>query len=207
MTFDDIKLYLPNFLSGGAENELFSSLKGFPNNIDDRLYTTHLSRNNIIYQGDGFSNFSIFNLPNVECRQSKAMVLSNTCDIDINNKRYFDSSIVYAPIFDLKKYKQALERELPNNGESINQHINSIKKQELTQVFYLPAYKPIIDESIVFLDKLISIPNKMVDRGEVINDRLFTLSDYGIYLFVYKLSVHFCRIKDNVERRSANFKL
>ena len=59
-------------------------------------------------------------------------------------------------------------------------------------------------ESIVFLDRVNNIPSKFIVRTTVPQKRIFTLSDYGAYLFLLKLSIHFTRIKDNVERKSIN---
>ncbi|NCB47606.1 hypothetical protein EOM81_11385 [bacterium] len=59
MNFDEIRIYLPKFLSAESERELFKGLKDFPENIDDRLYTTYLTDTKIIYQGDGLNNLSL----------------------------------------------------------------------------------------------------------------------------------------------------
>jgi len=35
---------------------------------------------------------------------------------------------------------------------------------------------------------------------ELLRNRLFTLSDYGFYLFLFKLSLHLTRIREGVSR-------
>lgn len=40
MNYDEIKIFLLKFLSAESDRELFKGLKDFPENIDERLYTT-----------------------------------------------------------------------------------------------------------------------------------------------------------------------
>lgn len=204
MNIDDIKIYLPKFLSAESEKELFAGLKDFPNNIDGRLYTSYLKDSEIIYQGDGLTDLLVVNLPSPEIRPAPSMILSNTCDIALENLRNFPSQVVYAPIFNLKKYQDKLYIKSQNSKKQIDSHIDSIRHQRITQVFFLPKIKDKIDDSIVFFDRVCNFPNKLMDRNNLKERRLFTLSDYGAYLFLLKLSIHFTRIKDNVERKSTH---
>ena len=84
----------------------------------------------------------------------------------------------------------------------ITDHINAIKKQEITQIFYLPKFDGKLEESIVFLDRVNNMPNTLIERDKISSNRIFTLSDYGAYLFLLKLSIHFTRVQDKVERKS-----
>jgi len=202
MNLDEFKLYLPKFLSAESDKELFDSLKGFPENIDTRIYTNYLSDSEIIYQGDGIKDMLYVSLPNPATKPTPSMILSNTCDIDLTNIRNFPSQIVYAPIINLRKYKDALIKKSQKTEKQIDAHIQSVKKQKITQIFYLPSIKDKIEESIVFFDRVCNFPNKMISRENLKNRRLFTLSDYGAYLFLLKLSIHFTRIQDKIERKS-----
>lgn len=201
MNLDEIKIYLPKFLSAESDRELFKGLKDFPDNIDERLYTTYLQDNKIIYQGDGLKNLLVVNLPKSEIKPVPGIILSTTCDIDLQNERNFPSQIVYAPIFSLEKYRQALLNNSKKSIEQITDHINAIKKQQITQIFYLPKFDGKIEESIVFLDRVNNMPNTLIERDKITSNRIFTLSDYGAYLFLLKLSIHFTRIQDKVERK------
>lgn len=204
MNLDDLKLYLPKFLSVESEKELFDGLKDFPYNIDSRIYTNYLLETDIIYQGDGIKDLLFVNLPNTEIKPAPGMILSNTCDIDLKNVRNFPSQIVYSPIFNLKKYQETLYKKSKKTKSQIDSHIQSIKHQEITQIFFLPKLEGKIDDSIVFFDRVVNFPNKLISRENLKEKRLFTLSDYGSYLFLLKLSIHFTRIQDKVERRSMN---
>ncbi len=202
MQLEDFKLYLPKFLSAESDKELFDGLKNFPNNIDTRIYTNYLLDTNIIYQGDGIKDLLVINLPDLDAKPAPSMVLSNTCDIDLENVRNFPSQIVYAPIFDLNKYQKVLYVKSKKTKEQIDSHIEAVKKQQITQVFYLPKIEGKINESLVFFDRICNFPNKLIPRHNLKDKRLFTLSDYGAYLFLLKLSIHFTRVQDILERRS-----
>lgn len=193
---------MPKFLSAKSDRELFKGLKDFPDNIDERLYTTYLHDTKIIYQGDGLNNLLVVNLPKSEIKPVPGIILSNTCDIDLQNERNFPSQIVYAPIFSLEKYRQTLLNNSKKTKEQITDHINAIKKQEITQIFYLPKFDGKLEESIVFLDRVNNMPNTLIERDKISSNRIFTLSDYGAYLFLLKLSIHFTRVQDKVERKS-----
>lgn len=204
MKLEDFKLYLPKYLSAESDKELFDSLKDFPNNIDSRFYTNHLIDTDIIYQGDGLIDMLFVNLPNPTIKPIPSMILSNTCDIDLVNSRNFPSQVVYAPLFNLTKYQEALHKNSEKSKERIDSHIQSIKNQEITQIFFLPKADGKVDDSIVFFDRVCNFPNKLISRKNLKERRLFTLSDYGSYLFLLKLSIHFTRIQDKVERKSVN---
>lgn len=204
MKIEDLKIYLPKFLSAESDHELFAGLKDFPNNIDTRLYTNYLSESDIIYQGDGINDMLVINLPNPEIKPVPSIVLSNTCDIDLINQRNFPSQVVYAPIFNLEKYKNSLYKKSQKTREQIDSHLVSLMKQEITQIFYLPKIEGKLDDSIVFFDRVCNFPNKLIVRQNLNSRRLFTLSDYGAYLFLFKLSIHFTRVQDKVDRRSMN---
>lgn len=200
--FDEIKKYLPQYLSGSSQKALFDELKRFPCNIDSRLYSRTAAQDNVIYQGDGLSGLMVLNLPDTTVKPAPAVVLSNSCDIDPTNKRFFQARAVYAPIFQLHKYESSL-REGARTGdfseEVISQHIEAIRNQFVTQIFYLPKGHHLEYESIVFLDRLNNCSVK--DMYPALKDKkLFSLSNYGFYLFLIKLSIHFTRVREGVDR-------
>ena len=135
--FEEIKKYLPQYLSVSSQENLFNELENFPGNIDQRFYSDLLTRQKIIYQGDGLVGMLVVNLPYNKAKTAPVMVLSNTCDIDPANKRISPTRMVYAPIFDLKKYKQALIMDHVETGgyslNSIESHIGDVKKQFISQ--------------------------------------------------------------------------
>lgn len=201
MIIDELKDYLPKFLSSGSERDLFEGLKDFPNNLDSRIYTSALKHSPIIFQGDGMREMQVINLPDETIKKANSIVISNTCDIDSFNKRSFPSQIIYAPIFNLSKYYETLLKNSKGGKSKIDEHIKAIKKQRITQIFYLPEINGVIEESLVFLDRLNNCKRDYIKDNNITAQRLFTLSDFGAYLFVLKLSIHFSRIQDKVDRK------
>ena len=128
------------------------------------------------------------------------MVVSNTCDMDLANIRLFPTTILYTPILQLSKYIHILEK-YGAATDKIKNHIADIKAQKVSSIFYLPSTGD-MEESIVFLDRILHVSQKYVDRETVDTRRLFSLSDYGFYLFVFKMSMHLSRIREGVNRGS-----
>lgn len=204
--FEDIKKYLPQYLSNIANENLFSELKNFPENIDKRLYTSFLKNDFIIYQGDGFSELLPIELPNTTTKKLNGMVLSNTCDIDQDNVRLMSSRLIHTPIINLQKYHEMLINMFvvtnKKSKEIIEQHISSIRKQYISHVFFLPKGGDLVNDSIILFDRVTTLPSNYLSKSEIKAQRLFTLSDFGFYLFLFKLSIHFTRVRENVSRNS-----
>ena len=198
MVYGDIRKYLPQYLSDGDTKRLLGELNSFPKNIDKRLYVTGVDLDPTIYQGDGLVNIPYIKPPETAYKSVPAIVISNTCDIDKKNSRISPVNLIYAPILNLSKYETGLSHF--KDPEFIETHIDSIKKQKISNIFYLPAGMLLKEDSIVFLDKVANFPIDSLDYDELIENRLFVLSDYGFYLFLFKLSIHFTRVREGVRR-------
>lgn len=199
-THEDISRFLPRYLSEDSKEALRKELEHFTKGAKSRsFYTNRLLDKKIIFQGDALDGMLIVRLPDPKIQTAKAVILSNTCDIDLNNERQFDSMIVYAPIFDLERYQQSLKNnQVP--ASKVKDHIAAIRQQLITQIFHLPAGGFLKSEGIVFFDRVCSCVNTSIDRSTIMSNRLFTLSDFGHYLFLFKLSLHFTRLTSRVDR-------
>ena len=128
MSIQDIQAYLPKYLSEENYRDLLRELDSFPDNIDQRMYTTSLP-DNVIFQGDGYESLPFVNLMKIEegCKYRSGIVLSNTCDMAPENRRLYSSSIIYAPIMNLQKYVENLQnnhiREDVIKNHIKNEHI------------------------------------------------------------------------------------
>ena len=196
-SFEEIKKYLPQYLSDSDTKKLFSALKDFPNNIDERFYSNYSLDDNILYQGDCLKDIPAFNLPDTRTKLSQSMAISNTCDMDLSNKRLWNTRILFSQIILLEKLEKGLCQRFPK--DRVTNYINSLKKQQITNAFYLPKSKN-LDEAVAFFDYTNSFDINYIDRESLKERRLVSLSNYGFYILLLKLSIHFTRVQEKVER-------
>lgn len=166
---------------------------------ENTIYTTALSHSDELFQGDGLSQIPFYDAVSQEVRPANVIVLSNSCDINLNNKRMESINICVAPILNLEKYEKRLLTK-GYNKQQVASHISDIKRQVITHVIYLPKTEKMTYEAIVRLDKICSVDRNKVSNEDIQHNRLFTLSDFGLYLFLLKLSIHFTRIKERIDR-------
>lgn len=197
---EDFKIYLPKYLSQEATADLFEELSQFPKNIDGRIYTMRLKNEPAIFQGDGLGSLWVSNLPSETIKKTRVMVLSNSCDIDPNNERLIGPRLLYCPIINLRKYEETVRAKSNVTSQRLADHINGIRSQKNSSMFYLPKYGGLEYEGIAMLDRINNCDAQAVNVQELVANRLFTLSDYGFYLFIFKLSLHLTRIREAVSR-------
>lgn len=196
---ESIKQFLPKYLSETEQKKLLKEISDFPDNLDSRFYTTVLKSELTIFQGDGIKGLEISNLPSYDYISAKCLITSNTCDIAPENNRLFESRLTYCPIIDLEKYISNLENQKIDSAK-IDNHIRDLKAQKITQILYLPSNEK-IKESIVFLDRINNSPTTVITKANIKSKRLFTLSNYGFYMLLLKLSISFTRIGEGVNRK------
>lgn len=143
--------------------------------------------------------FPIFELNAVGSRTILGLIISNSCDLASENNPTPDQRVVYAPILNLDIYRERLigRGYLSKDADGI---INQIRRQEVVRLFYLPAVPGQFGESVIALDNLYSLPLGMLNEER--RTRVFSLSNFGWYVLLFKLSVHFTRMTDAVRRES-----
>jgi len=144
-------------------------------------------------------NLPVINLPDENIRSGKVMILSNTCDISLDNERIFFPRIIYCPILKLSRLIETL-RKRGISDERITRFVEVIKKQEISSIFYLPQGAKLDEEYIAILENVNNCDVGVIPKDKVSERRLFSLSNYGFYLFLFKLFIHFTRISEAVER-------
>ena len=106
---------------------------------------------------------------------------------------------MYAPIIRYDKYAAMLEKSSISASRLVN-HLTDIKAQKVSQILYLPKGGKMDYEGIVFFDRAISLPLTSEIVESKCADKLFTLSNFGLYLFLLKMSIHFTRIQERINR-------
>ncbi len=196
---DSIDEFLPKYLSESSANELKEELKNFPTDgTKDTVYTTMLASEATIFQGDGFIDIPYYDANSQKVSDARVVVLSNTCDMSLDNKRLESMNVCVAPLLNMDKYIARLQKTYTD--EQIQSHIAEIKKQSVTHVLYLPKNANMPYDAIVRLDKVCSVNRSLISNEAINQQRLFTLSDYGLYLFLLKISIHFTRIRERIDR-------
>lgn len=196
---NQLRIYLPKYLTPTSEADLYAAIEQFPENIDDRIYSGFSTADtDHVYQGDGLKEMLLVRLPDPKTSMGNAMILSNTCDIAPENERGYPATICYAPIFRLDKFQESLKKR-GKTAAYITSLLDGIRSQRITSIFYLPLGAGLAHESMVFLDRIISSAPSSIPK-DLKTCRLFSLSQYGHYLFLVKLSIHFSRLQEGVAR-------
>lgn len=188
---------LPSYLTDENKRALREELEGFPENL--RYYLNRGADSPL--QGDVLDQrpYVIFSGNAPEVRRARVMIISNSCDISYENSRVDSVSVLVAPVGKLESLIGRLSAAgLSKNA--LDSRLESIRKQETTTMFYLPAGAGIGHESVVYLDAIQSIPRKLLKPSE---GRVAVLSQYGFYLLLVKLSYHLCRAKEGLDRSAA----
>jgi len=192
--FEQIKLFLPKYLTPHQQSQLFEELRAFPDNME--YYLRRSEWRETLLQGDGWRGFVVINFGTSERKEVSGLVLSNSCDIDPKNVRALPASILFSPLIRLTRY-EALLAESGRDGAQVRSHLDAIRKQRVTSVFCLPP-GPGIDECIVLFDDIHSHPLEDFLQRE--RSCVFTLNQYAFYLLLLKLSIHFSRFQEGVAR-------
>lgn len=195
--FEDIKIYLPKYLSEEQQAKLFDELSSFPDNDAGRFYTTYLKDEVVLFQGDGFNEAEYPDFQKKSFRTIKGFLMSNTCDSHLANVRMFSPFITLAPIFSLNKWEEVLLKKF--SSDQVKSHIESIKKQRVSQFFFLPQFGQ-QEEMFVRFDCAFSVPASAETESKLLKGRLFTLSNFGFYLLLVKLGIHLSRVQERVDR-------
>jgi len=147
--------------------------------------------------GDGWQGFIAINFHTGQRKDVSGVILSNSCDVSTDNSRSLPVNIVFAPLVSLSQYEQLL---LANGKSSaqVGSQFNEIRNQKVTSMFYLPRLSGVIEESIILLDDIHVHPLR--DFLEVSHEPLFQLNQFAFYLFLIKLSIHFCRFQEDIQR-------
>jgi hypothetical protein len=200
---------LPSYLRGNAREDLISALDQFkPQGRKDISYDRFFKDFGHPYfmQGDLVLDIRTSHwIP--ETREysrvyTNAIILSNSCDLFVENKRQVNSKqCLFAPLVKLSSYMEELSAA-GYSPEQLEEFKRNLKSQLLSNIFYIPELGGKIDEQIALLDHVFWYPiDELKALVESIGeDRITSLNQFGYYLFVLKLSYHFCRLPEQCDR-------
>ena len=185
---NDIQKYLPQYLSNDAKEALKKSLDDFPNNLEKMIMSEDIfnKHRSTLLQSDIVECKNIYGEHN-----AKVMIISNSCDNSSENERNFNICISFVVILSLEKIKNVFEKN-GKDKQSINTQIDAIKKQRVTNMFYLP------DDTVALLDRTMHLDYNKFSKAMI--NKIASLSNYGFYTFLFKLSYHFTRLREGTQR-------
>jgi hypothetical protein len=207
---EDFNSLFPSYLVGSEKNRLTEALKQFyfkngPKSID---YTGFYksSFNDYFIQSDLVRQIRMPFWDDKECEFIKsfpdALILSNTCDLSVDNHREFNTKeCVLAPLVELGEYINEM-LDFNFTADKIKEHIDKIKSQQISNLFYLPPNKGLHPEYIVKFDQVYWFPSIELSHftNDLAKNRIASLSLFGHYLFILKLSYHLCRLPEDGHR-------
>lgn len=210
---DQFDIHLPSYLTDPDKDRLKSALNQFKNredikDIDYRHFYKHHGYHYFL-QADLLREIRVAEWNEEEAQftkeYTKAIILSNSCDINPNNEqKYNGKECLFAPIIDLNTYFELLEEQEVYSQEQIGNFKESILKQHISNIFYLPKNSVDQREYIVLFDKVFWFPTQELNSyiENIKETRILSLDQFGYYLFVLKLSYHLCRLPEEQDREN-----
>jgi len=156
----------------------FSWLVGAPNRYTDKL------------QGDFISSFPVCYIdPELEPVVSRrtVMIINNTCDLPEGRGNF----VSVAPAFDFKKYieSQAGKR----TTESLKNYEADLRKNQISELVFIPQITGFSDGVIVRLDWICSVPISFLNEAVSSGSRIGSFTQNGFYVLLMKLTCHLTR--------------
>lgn len=197
ITSETIKDQIPYYLSQRAKENLAKALDGFPRQID---YYINLYKEELL-QGDCWTSVDVIRFEDGARKPIRALLLSNSCDVAPENKRDLPTKLSFASMVKLERYI-ALLKIAGLDQKQVETKVVAIKEQRVTSLVYFPKGAELEDDYLALLDDIHTVPSHafMAQDKKI---KLFALSNVGFYLFILKLSVHFCRLHEEVVRDPA----
>jgi len=113
-----------------------------------------------------------------------------------------DKQALYAPIVPVEDFFNTLCEEFDYDEARIKSIHGKLKNQTYSNLFYLPPNHKNQKDYILFLDNIFWQPSSILkDKIKRIDsERFVSLNYFGFYLLITKLSYHFCRVPEELDR-------
>ena len=203
---DRIDKLLPPELSEQKKDRLKESLSQFlkVNQNKTKYYSGFYASQKYSYflQGDIVRElrFPSFNFETKQYQKNyfDVILLSNTCDMEEGNIRSVKKKVIIAKLIPFNIFIESLDELKINKAADI---ITQIQSQLYSNVIYLPP-NDYGKEYIAYLDDISWITTSELAslKSEINENRVCSLDFYGYYLFITKLSYHFCRLPEQTHR-------
>lgn len=107
---------------------------------------------------------------------------------------------VLAPIIELDIYIETLKNLDAFSEDRLTSFLSELKLQRITNIFYISDNGN--KEYIALLDNIFWFPTEELNSylEDVNENKLFSLTHFGYYLFLLKLTFHFSRFPESLDR-------
>jgi hypothetical protein len=212
MSFGDdyFEKVLPNYLVEPNKSRLKRALQQFiPDERNGEIdYSDFYKTHQIDYflQSDLVKEIRIAHwnedVTNFDKKYTDAVIISNTCDISLENKHDLNQKqCLFAPLINFNSFLTDL-RDGGYSEEKIVSFSNNVKSQLISNLFYFPLHNKEKKEYLIFLDKIFWFPTSELNSytENIEDNRISSLTHFGFYLFILKLSYHLCRLPEQCDR-------
>ena len=196
MDAEALRTQIPHYLLSdpSSRNGFLEELRSFE--VEKPFYTSKY--NDEFIQGDCWTGLQVTSEQTAEKKLIKGIILSNTCDISPDNHRHLPVKIIFAPLVSLPNFEGRLVASGASEN-SVKARIDLVKQQRISDLFYLPKGGGLETNYIALLGDVNSVSSSNF-QSQQSKEKLLTLSAFGHYLFLYKLSIHFCRFNEGINR-------
>jgi hypothetical protein len=206
---DQLERLLPDYLSKAEKGRLLKALEQFKEqNSWNNHSNTHFylqKEYDYFLQGDLIRGIRqpVWNhiAGDFQKIYANALILSNTCDLDLTNERVIPKDVILVPLTPFNDFVEELSLILANK-DKLATIIQGIKAQTYSNVFYLPPLPHSNEDFVCFFDNVFWFPTEELAAyiPNIQNRRIQSLDYFGYYLFLVKLSYHFCRLPEEKQR-------
>lgn len=190
---------MPAGLAASDLRELYVDLQRIESGTRFRYYSPHEFP--FLLQGDSFSGapYIIVTVDELTARKTSVVLLSNTCDVSVDNERKEPAYVSVAPLIRVSRWRNALA-QLGVSKYSVEETLRQARLHKVSSLFVLQPGFGIEEESLVAFNQVQSMPIARFDGAKP--QRLATLSQAAFWLLTVKLSIHFCRTQEGVSRQA-----
>lgn len=194
LSLEGLERALPHYLSASRIQGVKRALAEFP---EIKFFYLNAYQNEAL-QGDCWSQLTVFNFADGTRKKIRGMLLSNSCDLDSSNRSLTTPYVTFCPIISLDRLAETW-RQAGFERQQVEGTVAAIKRQEISNYMFLPAGASFETEMIACFEQAFSLPYAVFE-SEAEKRKLATLTDPSFYLFIFKLSLHFCRMHEDVDR-------
>lgn len=209
---ENFESLLPSYLTDTEKSRLKDGLLQFSINRGEEKISTEIDYSNFT-SGEHSNYFKQSDLIKeirypflngdylYEKKYTDAIILSNTCDISDENLHSLNKKqAVLAPIMKLNLLIEELNANSEVSAEQVKSFQQELKLQRISNLFYICNNSG--EEFVAMLDKIFWFPTAELNEylENISENKIFSLSMFGYYLYLLKISFHFCRFPESLER-------